>query len=128
MIIRQEKEGVYDYLVSNADIVIQKADGTELLRLSAEKFLHEAEYLLSAMQNKPAGARSFPIAKTQAFMDKIYCSTLKASSSFDKMDIHIVLHDQRTRMNNDLGFSIKSQLGVIQLCSMRAVPQTSLIK
>ena len=39
MIIRQEKEGVYDYLVSNADIVIQKADGTELLRLSAEKFL-----------------------------------------------------------------------------------------
>ncbi len=110
MIIRQEKEGVYDYLVSNADIVIQKADGTELLRLSTEKFLHEAEYLLSAMQNKPAGARSFPIAKTQAFMDKIYCSTLKASSS-DKTDIHIVLHDQRTRMNNDLGFSIKSQLG-----------------
>lgn len=110
MIIRQEKEGVYDYLVSNADIVIQKADGTELLRLSAEKFLHEAEYLLSAMQNKPAGAHSFPIAKTQAFMDQIYCSTLKASSS-DKTDIHIVLHDQRTRMNNNLGFSIKSQLG-----------------
>lgn len=110
MIIRQEKEGVYDYLVSNADIVIQKADGKELLRLSADKFLQEAEYLLSAIQNKPSGARTFPVAKTQAFMDKIYCSTLKASSA-DKTDIHIVLHDQRTHMNNDLGFSIKSQLG-----------------
>lgn len=32
-------------------------------------------------------------------------------SSSDKTDIHIVLHDQRTRMNNNLGFSIKSQLG-----------------
>lgn len=29
----------------------------------------------------------------------------------DKRDLHVVLFDQRTRMNNDLGFSIKSQLG-----------------
>lgn len=110
MIIRQEKEGIYDYKVASADIVIQKSDGTELLRLSAETFLNEAESLLSAINEKPAGERSFPVARTQAFMDKIYCSTLKAGSS-DKTDIRIILHDQRTKINNEMGFSIKSQLG-----------------
>lgn len=110
MIIRQEKDGVYDYRVSNADIVITTAEGEELLRLPASKFLYEAESLLCALHEKPSGARSFHVARTQAFMDKIYCSTLKASSS-DKTDIHIILHDQRTKMNNNMGFSIKSQLG-----------------
>ena len=110
MIIRSEKEGVFDYKVINADIVIQTSEGEELLRLPASKFLTEAEALLKAINEKPAGARSFPVARTQAFMDKIYCSSLKASSS-DKTDIHIVLHDQRTKINNDMGFSIKSQLG-----------------
>ena len=110
MIIRSEKEGVYDYKVESADIVITTADGEVLLRLPASKFLSEAEALLKAINEKPAGARSFPVARTQAFMDRIYCTSLKASSS-DKTDIHIVLHDQRTKMNNDMGFSIKSQLG-----------------
>lgn len=109
-IIRQEKEGVYNYKTCEADIVIVTADGTELLRLPASKFLSEAETLLNAIHEKPAGARSFPIARTQAFMDRIYCSSLKASSS-DKTDIRIVLHDQRTKINNTMGFSIKSQLG-----------------
>ncbi len=110
MIIRSEKEGVFDYKVVNADIVIQTSEGKELLRLPASKFLKEAEALLKAINEKPAGVRSFPVARTQAFMDKIYCTSLKASSS-DKTDIHIVLHDQRTKINNDMGFSIKSQLG-----------------
>lgn len=110
MIIRQEKDGVYDYLVRNADIVILTSEGEELLRLPASKFLNEADALLEAINEKPAGVRSFPIARTQAFMDKIYCSSLKASSA-DKTDIHIVLHDQRTKMNTNMGFSIKSQLG-----------------
>lgn len=110
MIIRQEKEDVYNYKTFNADIVIVTSDGTELLRLPASKFLEEAESLLRAINEKPAGVRSFPVARTQAFMNRIYCTTLKASSS-DKTDIRIVLHDQRTKINNTMGFSIKSQLG-----------------
>lgn len=110
MIIRSEKEGVYDYKVESADIVITTTNGEVLLCLPASKFLSEAEALLKAINEKPAGARSFPVARTQAFMDRIYCTSLKASSS-DKTDIHIVFHDQRTKMNNDMGFSIKSQLG-----------------
>ncbi|MCI6494845.1 MAG: HpaII family restriction endonuclease [Bacteroidales bacterium] len=110
MIIRQEKECTYDYKCSQSDIVIQTAEGQELLRLPADSFLKEAEALLRAIHEKPAELRSFPVARTQAFMDRIYCKSLKASSS-DKTDIHIVLHDQRTKMNNNMGFSIKSQLG-----------------
>ncbi|MDE6408957.1 MAG: HpaII family restriction endonuclease [Muribaculaceae bacterium] len=110
MIIRSEKGGIYDYRVESADIVITTSDGEELLRLPASKFLFEAEALLKAINEKPAGARSFPVARTQAFMDRIYCTSLKASSS-DKTDIHIILHDQRTKINNEMGFSIKSQLG-----------------
>lgn len=96
--------------LSNFQIVFNDPYKNELLRLPASKFLAEAEALLKAINEKPAGARSFPVARTQAFMDRIYCTSLKASSS-DKTDIHIVLHDQRTKMNNDMGFSIKSQLG-----------------
>lgn len=110
MIIRQEKDGIFNYKVKKPDIVIVTSDGEELLRVPASKFLKEAESLLRAINNKPSGARSFPVAKTQAFMDKIYCSSLKASSS-DKTDIRIVLHDQRTKINSTMGFSIKSQLG-----------------
>lgn len=110
MIIRQEKAGIYNYEVKKADIVIATSDGEELLRLPASKFLKEAEFLLKAINNKPTGSRAFPVAKTQAFMDRIYCNSLKASSS-DKTDIRIVLHDQRTKINSTMGFSIKSQLG-----------------
>ena len=35
---------------------------------------------------------------------------MKAKSS-DKTDIKIILHDRRTKMNSEMGFSIKSQLG-----------------
>lgn len=110
MIIRQERSNVYNYKVVNPDIVIATPEGWELLRLPSAEFLKQAESLLGAIQHKPAGERSFPVAKTQAFMDKIYCQTLKASSS-DKTDIHIILHDQRTKMDKTMGFSIKSQLG-----------------
>jgi type II restriction enzyme hpaII (endonuclease hpaII) len=85
MIIRSEKEGIYDYKVENADIVITTTDGEELLRLPASKFLLEAEALLNAIHKKPAGTRSFPVARIQAFMDRIYCTSLKASST-DKTD------------------------------------------
>lgn len=98
------------YLQNYGWVDITTIDGEELLRLPASKFLSEAEALLKAINEKPADSRSFPVARTQAFMDRIYCTTLKASST-DKADIHIVLHDQRTKMNNDMGFSIKSQLG-----------------
>ena len=90
------------------DVVFINTERMELLRVSPSTFLKEAKHLLSAMQDKPADKLSFPIAKTQAFMDRIRGSKLKPSPS-DKTDIRIVLHDSRTLPNSNVEFRIKSQ-------------------
>lgn len=107
MILRQEKEGNFNYKLQAHDVVIQTPEGRELLRISASVFLDEAEKLLQAI-NENDGA--FAIPATETFMNSIYCHSLKAKSS-DKTDIRIILHDRRTRINSEMGFSIKSQLG-----------------
>ncbi len=107
MILREEKEGNYNYKLQEKDVVVQTPEGTELLRIPASVFLVEAEKLLKAI-NENDGA--FAIPQIEAFMDSVYCHTLKAKSS-DKTDIRIILHDRRTKINSEMGFSIKSQLG-----------------
>lgn len=107
MILRQEKEGNFNYKLQDKNVVIQTSKGEELLRISASVFLAEAESLLKAI-NENDGA--FPIPRIEAFMNKIYCYSLKAKST-DKTDIRIILHDRRTKINTEMGFSIKSQLG-----------------
>ena len=107
MILRQEKDGNYNYRLQDKDVVIQTPAGEELLRIPASVFLVEAENLLKAI-NENDGA--FGVPKIEVFMDSIYCHSLKAKSS-DKTDIRIILHDRRTKINSEMGFSIKSQLG-----------------
>lgn len=107
MILRQEKEGNFNYKLQDRDVVIQTPEGEELLRIPASVFLVEAENLLKAI-NENDGA--FTVPKIEAFMNRIYCHALKAKSS-DKTDIRIILHDRRTKINSEMGFSIKSQLG-----------------
>lgn len=107
MILRQEKEGNFNYKLQDKDVVIQTPEGEGLLRIPALVFLSEAEKLLKAI-NEHNG--SFPIPQIESFLNSIYCHSLKAKSS-DKTDIKIILHDRRTKMNSEMGFSIKSQLG-----------------
>lgn len=107
MILRQEKEGSYNYSLQDKDVVIQTPEGKDLLRIPASVFLVEAEKLLKAI-NENDGA--FTIPHIEAFMNSIYCHSLKAKSA-DKTDIRIILHDLRTKINSEMGFSIKSQLG-----------------
>lgn len=107
MILRQEKEGNFNYKLQDKDVVIQTPEGEELLRIPALVFLSEAEKLLKAI-NEHNG--SFDIPQIESFLNSIYCYSLKAKSS-DKTDIKIILHDRRTKMNSEMGFSIKSQLG-----------------
>jgi type II restriction enzyme len=107
MILRQEKDGNFNYRLSEKDVVIQTPAGEELLRVPAAVFLTESEKLLFAIN---ANKSSFSIPHIEEFMHSIYCSSLKAKSS-DKTDIRIILHDQRTKLNSEMGFSIKSQLG-----------------
>lgn len=106
-IIRQEARGSYYYSPRQGDIVICSSDGGELLRLSASKFMEQAELLLCEIRcNKGA----FALPEVESFMHTICCDTLKAKST-DKTDIRIILHDARTKINSELGFSIKSRLG-----------------
>ena len=75
MILRQEKEGRFNYKLQDKDVVIQTPEGEELLRISASDFLSEAENLLKAI-NENDGA--FPIPQIESFMNRIYCHSLKA--------------------------------------------------
>ena len=106
MILRQEKDEDYNYRLQEKDVVIQTPAGEELLRVPAAVFLVEAENLLKAI-NENDGA--FEVSQIEVFMNSIYCHSLKAKSS-DKTDIRIILHDRRTKINSEMGFSIKSQL------------------
>lgn len=107
MILRQEKEGNFNYKLQDKDVVIQTSGGEDLLRISASVFLTEAENLLKAINENDG---TFAVPKIEAFMNSIYCHSLKAKST-DKTDIRIILHDRRTKINSDMGFSIKSQIG-----------------
>ncbi len=110
MILRQEKDGAFNYSLEGKDVVIQSPKGNELLRMPADVFAQEAEKLLIEIKGTSKGKGAFAIPNTEAFMNSVHCSSLKAKST-DKTDIRIVLHDCRTKMDSELGFSIKSQLG-----------------
>lgn len=107
MILRQEEKGHFNYKLHNKDVVIQTPQEEELLRIPASLLLKEAEKLFDAI-NENVGAFSLPTIET--FMNNMCCYSLKAKSS-DKTDIRIILHDCRTKINSEMGFSIKSQLG-----------------
>ena len=49
MILRQEKDGDYNYKLQDKDVVIQTPTGVELLRIPASVFLVEAENQLKAI-------------------------------------------------------------------------------
>lgn len=107
-IIREESQR-YEYKPDTQQhIVVIDEDGNEYARISMDKFMQESQSLLQAI--KSTSKRAFEIPDTEAFMRTIGCTKLKAPSK-DKADIHIVIHDLRTKMTPELGFSIKSQLG-----------------
>lgn len=107
MILRHEAENSVNYRVEDRDIVIEDSAGNTLLCIPAQHFLTNAEHLLTAIRS---GKGAFGVPTIEAFLDEIKCHSLKAKSR-DKTDIHIVLHDRRTKINAEMGFSIKSQLG-----------------
>lgn len=107
-IIREESKR-YEYKPDKQqNIVVIDENAIEYTRISMDKFMKESKSLLEVI--KATKKRAFEIPSTETFMGKIGCTKLKAPSK-DKADIHIVIHDLRTNMTPNLGFSIKSQLG-----------------
>ena len=108
-IIRQEAS-MYEYEPkTDKRIVVIKEDGQQIAEIPVQRFIDEAKNLLNEIRTaKGDGACEIPNA--ESFMKEVKCTKLKAPSN-DKADIHIVIHDTRTGMTPELGFSIKSQLG-----------------
>lgn len=88
--------------------VVVVVNGKEVLRLPMATFVERSKKLLFDI--KAGGSRAFRVPDAEAFMRAIGCEKLKAPST-DKSDITLVIHDLRTGMAPQLGFSIKSQLG-----------------
>ncbi len=105
-ILRQEEDTNCEFRVTPGDIVISGESKPEL-RLSVSEFKKQAEFLFNKIKST-SGVFSSP--ETEAFMNSVYCTKIKAKSS-DKTDIKIVIHDLRTGVCPTLGFSIKSKMG-----------------
>ena len=84
--------------------------GVDAPEKAAEKNASLCEYVDKAFEGKKAD-RLFmynPDAVAQWIYEKY---PYLMQEVIDKTDIKIILHDRRTRINSEMGFSIKSQLG-----------------
>lgn len=109
-ILREEEKGrvlAYEPHPQQREVVIKASGGEELLRLSSQQFVAQAEALLQAIY---AGKNAFSVAATERFMQQILMQKIKMPAQ-QKVDICIVLHDVRTQLSKKMGFSIKSHLG-----------------
>lgn len=105
-ILRDETDGNYEYSIQDELIIV--SENNNKFSIPILKFKEQAQTLLQKI--KEAHCSSFEIPEINAFLNEIKCSTLKAKSS-SKTDIRIVIHDLKTNLTPELGFSIKSQLG-----------------
>ena len=105
-VLRDETNGTFEFSYDN-DLVIVK-NGLEEIRISILEFQKQTRFLLNKLREKTKA--SFSIPEIEDFINSFDSHTLKAKSTV-KSDIRIVIHDQRTGNNPELGFSIKSQLG-----------------
>ncbi|MCL2500793.1 MAG: HpaII family restriction endonuclease [Defluviitaleaceae bacterium] len=108
-IIREETRGTpYEYHpdADKAEVRIYLND-EQVLCLPATVFDEEAKHLFGKIAT---GTSAFEVAKTEAFIRKIFMTKLKTPSA-DKSDISVQIHDVHTGYRNVVGFSIKSELG-----------------
>ena len=104
--LRDETNGTFEFSYDN-DLVIVK-NGEKEIRISVLEFQKQAHFLLTKLKENTNA--TFSIPEVESFINSFDSNSLKAKSTV-KSDIRIVIHDQRTGTNPELGFSIKSQLG-----------------
>lgn len=106
----QEHTAEYSYRIGTVgkEVIVSILGTTRQYRLPLVTLKAKTEYLLEQIQS--GKGRSFPIPDIETFLKGFECNSIKAPSR-SKSDIHVVVHDAKTGMSPDLGFSIKSQLG-----------------
>lgn len=107
-IIREETKGEIVEYKTGEKIAIY-FNGKKTKELPSVEFKKESvDLLLKISDKKLKGA--FSIAKTEKFMNSIFCYKISAPSS-DKRDITMKIFDINTGYSPTVGFSIKSELG-----------------
>lgn len=113
-IIRKEDIGKLEFRVNqNAGTitVVNTSNNTELGTMPVAEFKAAADRLYTDITESQRNTRgAFSLESTEAFLDSLGVSTLKAPSE-DKADIRIRIHDINTSIESVQGFSIKSRLG-----------------
>lgn len=110
-ILRQETDGeAIRYSLGDGVVKIHTPDAYTPIELPVDLFKRNSEHLLNKLRESSGRGSTFPIPETESFLREIHITNPK-SSSRDKRDITIVVHDPRTGATPELGFSIKSQLG-----------------
>lgn len=104
-VLRDESSGTFEFSYEDNLVLIKNDKET---RIPIIEFQKQAAILLEKLQDNTGS--SFAIPEIEDFLKSFNTTTLKAKSTI-KSDIRIVIHDQRTGTNPELGFSIKSQLG-----------------
>src|SRR5699024_626375 len=105
-VLREESNGTFEFGYSDNLVVIK--NNQDEFKIPILEFQKQAHFLLSKLQGKTE--RTFSIPEIENFINSFNSSTLKAKSTL-KSDIQVVIHDQRTGINPELCFSIKSKLG-----------------
>jgi type II restriction enzyme len=106
-IIRDELNGSY-YYERNTIIKMKDSNDNVISQFKISDFKKRAITLLKEI--KAGRGSSFSIPTMDSFLRDINCSTLKAKSS-DKRDITLIIHDPIIQNDQEIGLSIKSQLG-----------------
>ena len=105
-VLRDESNGTFEFSYDNDLVII--TNNIEKFRIPVYKFQEQAHFVLTKLKQKTN--TTFSIPEVENFINSFNLYSLKANSN-KKSDIRIVIHDQITGTNPELGFSIKSQLG-----------------
>ena len=97
------------YKIEEKEISICDNNEKVIMKLPLSVFVENAKTLLTELKKKHYD-RTFSISEIEKFLKQIEVTRLKAKSS-QKTDIKMVVHDLRTGLTPELGFSIKSMLG-----------------
>lgn len=105
---RESNNSDLQYDIKKSNIVVVSENGEEFVEMPCQRFLEQSAKMLSDMKNNTD--RTFELPEIERFMSELRCYSVKAKP-VEKADIRIVIHDFRTGINPQLGFSIKSQVG-----------------
>lgn len=148
-VVIYDKKYIYHEDLCSVGVMIFSLNGEVLLCVPANLFLEETTTLMKESNN--SGDK---ISIVTTFVENLFRNNVKDTSKFksyekifwldlysnhignsklkadshDKSDIHIAIRDQRTKINNNTGFSIKSQLGSPSSLLNAGIPTNFLYK